>query len=410
MALNVFFKKGISILIIILFFFPLLFAKVGYPPSLTKHFLFFGVLFLFVVLIVKRKMWVEKSSLIIVLDLFFLFFYTLIISIIRGVYFLDYWSEIRGVYQNLLLFFIVINLKKINIQLNFDWLISVLILIQVFILILQYFEVGVIIDLTSFIDSKKVNLPHGTLRRYNELANLLTILYCYFLMKRNTNKVFLILIITAIFLTGNRIALIAVFISSLLAIYFRNRKLFFYIISIISVLILVFGASLAYYGEMFKYYETGDMSNPFSRFLSLFSLANVNNASDLGSSMSTVALNINMLDYVFQNFLFGCSGFFNFEYDLINPNTNNYTDVYLLWWIAELGIVGFALLIFPYFFILYKIRKKFYYFQRAAIIIFAGFILTITDMGVFSYINSFFIFLFLGQFFVDESISVKKVV
>lgn len=250
--------------------------------------------------------------------------------------------------------------------------------------------------------STGVNLPHGTLERYSVYGNTLSVMAVYlvsiysYIRKTIINfKLYFFTIfisLVMVFMSGNRIALIGTLLALLTILFISNLRLFFIYFTIIVCVVLVLKTTIFTLGG--EHGKTLSFDNPLTRHLAVFSLV----TEDKGKGVSTFLLNSYMFEQASKSVLTGVGYFQKTSgYDgIITKHTDNFTDVMMLWLIAEFGIIGFCLYFSPVFYIL-KLTHN-HPHNETKLVVYPLFVCvftqTITDPGLFDP-STGFIFLLL---------------
>ena len=344
------------------------------------------------------------------------------IGAIRGLNYFHYWLKLRG-FLNFLPLVLLIDVYRKHINKIDLFKFSIWFLFAESMLgFAQYFRIEFIykfIDLKPaknlFFDNSYtgVFLPHGTFERYNVYGNVLSLVVVYVLgkyllgnCKIKINKYFFWMVVinslALIFLCGNRMSLIS-FVCGSFCILIKKYKIKFILVSTLLIFVLISVWNL----ELSRTRFSSKISdNPISRYETLLSIPE----NSLGSGLSTVVLNLQMLQFVFKNILFGVGKYYtNSSYGIINQTSANYTDVLLLWLVSEIGIFGLICFVSPYIVLLvasYKQGDLLSFVTHFACFV-TLFVQTISDMGLFLPEASFLILLFISTDLFENKKSFK---
>lgn len=397
---NLLLKKRSSVFIAIIAFmftakFIMFKLNFGLAPT-TYNFLFLVMLSYFtIILISKRKF--RKLSFAWISSLFIITIYIIILDIWRGVEFWPHLLMIRHYYWGFLIYFVLLtSFKKVDIH-SFDRHLFMFVFAQVALGIAQYFFTSVsdfsrvaeynwrgeelkVLDSITWLDN---NIVIGTLFNMANYGNLLGILYNYFLFKflngtfkvnNNVFFVFSVFLVVSIALTGIRTSIGTLFFGILLNFFFYDKRKFM----LIFLFLLILGSStlgfLSKLGQMTLEAHVGG-ENPILRLAGIFALF----SSDFNADISTLSRSYAMLQVINENVFFGKGMYFTNPYSGIQ----SVTDAFLLFHIAEFGIVGLILLLAPYLRLLLALKKSSSNTGKLFVILISILLLqTITDNGL----------------------------
>lgn len=202
----------------------------------------------------------------------------------------------------------------------------------------------------------------GTFRGGSTLANVLAISFMtcaiyYFSNNRLTTQSLLLLlgIEIIILLTGIRAALFLTFVFIVVLMFIYRQRRAITIPIIIALIIMATGSVTFGYLEDFRSvnFEAGGLA----RSLTLFNVFSGNTLQE----QSTFAMTVNMIPYVLQNPLFGIGLHYNGGYTLAQWGMRledfSITDAMLSFEIAEIGIVGLLIYLWPLWYYMKKSQE-----------------------------------------------------
>jgi hypothetical protein len=228
------------------------------------------------------------------------------------------------------------------------------------------------------------NTVTGTMFRMANFGNLMALIINYLVAKKLKGRLVkksllfysaIILGCIVITLTGIRTSLAALIFGLLLNAFLFRRKETLKVAMFMAPILIYLLPLLVSLGTV-SIGEGVQTENPLLRVAGLFYLF----SGDADLSNVTLIRSINIFEVVRQNPIFGVGTFFRTGY----PGVDSPTDAFLLFHITELGILGFALLLYPYYWILKyfkKIDNK--SFKVFLVLISILTLQTITDNGLF---------------------------
>ncbi len=350
------------------------------------------------------------------------FFYIGVLLLLRENSKIESLYFIRNYFFNIVLFLLFITNDKIvsNKRNYFLKFLSILLLTQIilgvsqyyFAQVANYFKIddylwkGDIIN-TLGVNAKEQNVVIGTLERMgilgNTIAVMITFLSGYYLATKKINFNILFLIILSLILVGLtsiRTSFFTIILGLLLNLWFYKKKYFIAFFSISIIILVTYFTQIQYLGVI-GIENSSNFENPIYRLFGIFYL--LSDPTNITLGTITVARSLQLLPAFFDNPLFGVGLYFSKGYIGID----SISDAFLLFHIVEYGLIGFIILLLPYFYTLFLIKKK---SIEAFKIMFSVFIVlvfqTITDNGIFMPLTNGLFFIFGG--FVISIFSSKK--
>jgi len=271
----------------------------------------------------------------------------------------------------------------------------------------QYFQIqefkwrGETISMINDFDLNK-NLMLGTFMGTTSFAIYLSItiiaLLSYEFSRISTLKLWKIVLLVfgfiALILTGIRSPFLICLVAIFILFYRYKRKLFYTSFSLLFLIILYFGFNFLISSSTNGLdYLT---ENPIDRLMGIFVLFSGN--MEL-LEMSTIGLSILMLPYVFRNPFFGLGLHNSIGYKFpsgMKLEDFSTTDAQLLFTIAEIGVVGILIVLYPFY---YFIRLKGFDIhtrKHLKFLFYVAICLSLIDMGIFSVFISFYFFYIAG--------------
>lgn len=380
----------------------------------------FVIIALYIIPVIILRNTTQSRLTILVISWFFLSSsYFMFLASTRDLSLLAYWQMFRYDSQ---LIIIVIFYEVFTFDYTFKFklflIITALITIEAFTGFLEFSGINFIYILTELKSYNGVvydnylngiTLPHGTLERYNSYGNVMSLMIVYAIgsYKEYSNsfafkhKVAFWLVMTLalcmVFLSGNRISLLSLFLSlAILTLFQFKRRILLLIVILFTLTFLRFGlvqniASVA---------NVVTFDNPITRQLAILTMFDSDfGADNVAKSISTITISLKLYDYIKDNILFGAGLFFKKDgYDgIITPTTNNISDAYLAWIVAEYGLVGLLIYLAPHLYMLvalFRYRKDYNSFYNMFAVFICLLIQTITDQGLFYPISALFLFTF----------------
>lgn len=198
-------------------------------------------------------------------------------------------------------------------------------------------------------------------------------MYFYYNKTKFSNLINIILFLFSfviILFSGVRTSVVAFVIQFILLyiIFFRKQYLKYFII--ILVIIIIYGTTLYSISYYFGTNKT-EFENSFGR--SLTTIFYFSKSENLESS--TAGISLRLFDEILKNPIIGTQ---NKLYWLIKFS---YTDAFLMFHLVQFGILGLFFLLFPYFYFIKKISKK--YIKTFYVFFFIQIIIMITDQGLY---------------------------
>lgn len=424
---NIKIKSFLTLILLSMFTLQLFLNKLA--VSLTYRYnslILLSILLLILLTVTEERFHTNKGLLVFLFIWFFIsVIYFFFLCLYRGFGWFTYITFFRNATQYYIVIFAIALIKDVtDLKTTVVYSILFLSLFESIIGLGQMFHLDLILQISELkpymmadrlvsVDnySTGVNLPHGTLERYSVYGNALALMSIYlisinsFIKKINVNYklyIFTILInLFMIFMSGNRIALIGTLLAINLLLFLKYIKFFFVYLAIVFCLAIVLKSTIFSIGG--EYGRKLSMDNPLTRQLAVFSIA----SEDTGKGVSTFLLNSYMLEQASKNIITGV-GFFQKPngYDgIITKISNNFTDVMLLWLVAEFGLIGFTLYFLPVFYILKRANKGSF---ETKLVVFPLFVCvftqTITDPGIFDPVTGFiFLLLVSTHVFCDNT-------
>ena len=268
---------------------------------------------------------------------------------------------------------------------------------------ISYMREGEMLELRDFVES---GYMRGTLRGASTFANFLcdsfAICAAYYFSKKQLNKKTIVLLGTTlviILFAGIRASLLlSLVVLSILMLKYKQRRSISILIIFLIVIFILGGISFSYLSNLREVnYESGGAA----RSLTLF------NSFSAGAleEQTTFAMTLGMIHYAFQNPLFGIGLHYHGGYLLsrwgIPLEEFSTTDAMLMFEIAEIGIIGMIIYLWP---LLYFIKKSTRLGANKFNLIFLFFIMllsTIVDAGLMTY-NYLVLFFFSIVFFIEK--------
>jgi O-antigen ligase len=335
--------------------------------------------------------------------------YLLVIAILKNVYWLNYITEFRR-YMNGVIVLIIIMISYTEGEDYSNRIKRMLLYVFVaefIIAILVYFlpsQISSFFDTTELVGNRvaiRSNLISGTLLSPNHFANIMVIIFFVLLYFSHKNKeinnrtlsIFILMILTAVFLSGVRTALFSLVFG--LALYFFRFKRKY---GIIVLTVLIFTLATVNVIESSDNFDevTKSATNPIERMKG----ANVV-FKGLGyiseNRITNLWLTIDVLTYFPDNMLFGGNRFYKQGYGLVRYDNKNSTDATLALLLTEHGLLGLVLFLFPFIYILRKLRKKNkdeFYFNLLFFLVLL--LQTVSDRGLFLQVPSILYFFISG--------------
>lgn len=424
---NIKIKSYLTLILLSMFTLQLILNKLA--VSLTYRYnslLLLSILLLILLTITDDRFNTNKGLLIfLILWMFTSFTYFFFLCLYRGFGWFTYITIFRNSTQYYIVIFAIALIKDVtDLKTTIVYSILFLSLFESIIGLGQIFHLDLILQLSELkpymmadrlvnVDnySTGVNLPHGTLERYSVYGNALSLMTIYlisinsFINKININyKLYILTILInlfMIFMSGNRIALIGTLLAINVIFFLKYIRYFFVYLAIVFCLAVVLKSTIFSLGS--EYGRKLSLDNPLTRQLAVFSIA----TEDTGKGVSTFLLNSYMLEQASKNIITGV-GYFQKSngYDgIITKTSNNFTDVMLLWLVAEFGLIGFSLYLLPIFYILRRANNGSF---ETRLVVFPLFICvftqTITDPGLFEPITGYiFLLLVSTHVFCDDA-------
>lgn len=361
-----------------------------------------------------EKNYVIKLSLIILIT----FTYMFILSASRNVPSLTYIFFIRNFFYGFLLFFLFLYVK--DKQLISDKIVKILWLmlaIQVILALLQMLDSGFLdfFKIKSFgwkgeIRTQLGNefnqkLVLGSLLKTTNFAVVISILTVYLfsryliLYERSLLKlIILIVAILLVFLSGIRNGAITIVLGIFLVLWIKNKKTAIIYIGLSIMLIATFKIVLINAAHI-ALNNAGNFETPFQRIFGLFVFLDDSFVIEQGTV--TLFRSKSLIPEILKNPLFGPGKHF-LSFGGGYSGIESVSDAYLLFLIAEFGILGITILLLPYLFVLKILRKSnaHFYYKITLIIFILLVVQTIVDQGLFLPLNNFIFFIIGGISFL----------
>ncbi|MFW6134486.1 MAG: hypothetical protein ACOC5R_02795, partial [Elusimicrobiota bacterium] len=443
-------------LIIICHFF-LIFTINKIQPNLTGlagTFISILVVVLFIYLLLVKKRIDRQRRKILFIYLFFIIitiFYLLINALLKDIDPLIYLHYFRNHFWFIVILFYFIFLKSVVDKKKFINLMFILLFVQASIGLLQYFgprDVSRFFlmdayerssgEIRTIVDERNVRLGSvetGTLGRINNFGNTLSVMIIYlsfilfynkekkrhkshFIKKVNFFQKFTLAIgILAVFLCGVKTSVLSLLIGLIVLLWYKSKKLAISLLIVLAFFISIYQSFIIDYSKEIQKMlisnreETGFM-NPLSRLATVFVL--LDNISDFDKKqLLTLKRTFSLYPFVCSNPLFGAGYYWTKGYGTYTGYLHfkskefSRTDATLMFYIVEFGILGFFIVLIPYIFTIYLVKK--YGSKKSYITIKTVFIVlllqTITDLGLFLLVSNMLFFVIAG---IEMNLSRKK--
>ena len=403
--------KAILIIISSQFILPFIEIKLS-SPNISGFILNVFLVYVLLIQTITKRNFNRLLKNPVVIYLFLAHVYLIIIAIVKNVYWLNYINEFRRYLNGIIVLIVILMSNNLTINTESKKIIKIIYILflgEFFIAALSYIgphQINSFFNVSDLIGNKvalKANLISGTLLKPNNFANTMAFLFfaLIYLTYIKNNKVInntrlstlLIISSMSVLLSGIRTALISLAIG--VVIFFFKFKKRYGLIVVASAFIIFGSFNLINYSTDFNQ-ATKTATNPFQRMEGItvifngFQYISENKASNLW-------LTISVLNYFPNNIIFGGNRFYKQGYGLVRSDNNNSTDATLALLLTEHGLLGFFIFMFPFFYILRKLRKQSkdeFYFN---LLFFSVLLLqTVSDLGLFQQVPSTLYFLISG--------------
>lgn len=235
------------------------------------------------------------------------------------------------------------------------------------------------------------NVVIGTFFRMANFGNLMGLLTVYIYSKKSINpqlfnSIFstlgILIALIAIALTGIRTSFLSTLLGLIAISFFHNKKVFYY--SILSVPLLIFyNISMLMQMGVMGVSRSGSFDNPIQRILGVFYLF----SSEDSYKKMTVTRSMNIMDEFLRNPLFGTGKYTS----LFNMGISSTTDASFLIMLIQHGIIGVGILFIPYFLLLSSLKRVNSTIYILFLVLFGMLLIqTITDKGLYEFIVNIF--------------------